>query len=572
MSHSPELPSDLAACQALIRQQQQELAESRQQLGESRKQLTQSQQELSESQRVLEGMAEAYTQLQQAHHELQEELKRRLRWIFGRRRERVRDTPGQLLLFELDEEPAADDQAAAEPTEPPEPPPSARQKSRRRRKADYSRLPTRRIEHTLTATERQCPGCQREMEQIGTDESMVLNYQPSVLERVIHVRPKCACRHCQQGVVTAAGPQRVIHRSIAGPELIAQLLVSKYSDHLPLYRLEDIFARHGVHLARSTLCDWVRGGAELLRPFAEFLKSRVLKSPLLWTDDTPVRVQDRTVHGGTRQGRFWAYLGDQDFPYTVYDYTEDRSREGPADFLKDYQGYVHADAYGGYDGIYLKSSGRVIEVACWAHARRKFFDARGAQPREALEFLEWIRQLYDLEDQAHEWSTERRQELRAREANPVLDRIERRLHELHLLTLPKSTLGKAVTYARNQWEALRRYTTDGRLTIDNNVSERTLRQQALGRKNWLFLGNDAAGERAAVLYTVMATAKRHRIEPWAYVTDLLLQLTDASPELEPLLPERWLAEHPDALLTHRLEESRNRQSRQKARRSRRRKR
>ncbi len=201
---------------------------------------------------------------------------------------------------------------------------------------------------------------------------------------------------------------------------------------------------------------------------------------------------------------------------------------------------------------------------------RKFFDAVSSYPREAHQVLEGIWQLYDIEDRAREWSIDARRDLRAREANPVLDKMETYLAGLAQTTLPKSSLRKAVNYARNQWEALRRYTDDGRLTIDNNVSERTLRHQAVGRKNWLFLGSEAAGPRAAVLYTILAGAKRHRIEPWAYVRDLLLRLHADDLCLEEMLPDRWAAAHPEAILTHRLEESRAKADRTRRRRAHRR--
>jgi hypothetical protein len=254
----------------------------------------------------------------------------------------------------------------------------------------------------------------------------------------------------------------------------------------------------------------------------------------------------------------------------VYDFTVSHSRDGPAHFLQSYSGYLHADAYTGYDGIFLSPKSKIIEVACWAHTRRKFFDAAKSFPREAHQVLEWIRQLYDIEERAHDWSVDARRVLRAREAEPVLDKIETYLAKLARNMLPKSSLAKAVNYARNQWEALRRYTEDGRLSIDNNVSERTLRHQAVGRKNWLFLGSEAAGPRAAVLYTILAGAKRHRIEPWAYVRDLLLRLNADDPCLEELLPDRWAAAHPEAILTHRLDESRSRAARTRARRAHRR--
>jgi len=346
------------------------------------------------------------------------------------------------------------------------------------------------------------------------------------------------------------------------------VFVSKFGDHLPLYRLEDILTRYGVYLSRSTLCDWMKAVACLFRPLYEFQRQRVLQSSVMWTDDTHVTVLGGA--DGSFKGYFWTYIGDDRQPYSVYDFTASRSRDGPASFLEAYSGYLHADAYTGYDAMFSGIGSSVIEVACWAHARRKFFEAVGNSPREAHQVLEWIRQLYDIEDRAHDCSVDARRELRVSESIPVLDKIERYLTELAPRALPKTTLGQAVTYARNQWEALRRYTEDGRLSIDNNISERTLRHQAIGRKNWLFLGSEAAGPRAAVLYTILAGAKRHRIEPWVYVHDLLLRLHADDQRLEELLPDRWAAAHPEAILNHRLEESRTTAIRTRARRAHRR--
>jgi len=248
----------------------------------------------------------------------------------------------------------------------------------------------------------------------------------------------------------------------------------------------------------------------------------------------------------------------------VYDFTKSRTRDGPARFLLGFKGYLHADAFSGYDAVFAGSHAAIREVACWAHARRKFFDAVRSYPRQAHQVLEWIRQLYDIEDRCRAWSPEARRQLRVAEAIPLLDKMEACLAELAGTILPKSSLAKAVTYARNQWEALRRYTEDGRLTIDNNVSERTLRHQAIGRKNWLFLGSETAGPRAVVLSTILAGAKRHRIEPWRYVRELLLRLHADDPHLDELLPDRWAAAHPEAILTHRLDESRAKAARVRA--------
>jgi transposase len=439
---------------------------------------------------------------------------------------------------------------------------------RKKRQIDWDKLRQVRHNHDLDDEDKVCSCCGQPMEQIGKDVTRELDYEPAKLIAHIHVRPKYACRRCKDGVSAAPLPSRPIPGGIAGPGLITEVCVGKFGDHLPLYRLEDILTRYGVYISRSTLCDWVKAVAHLLRPLYELQRERVLQSSVMWTDDTYI-----TVLGGRQgsfKGYFWTYIGDQRHPYSVYDFTNRRTRAGPTSFLESYSGYLHADAYTGYDAMFLDVGSGVIEVACWSHARRKFFNAVNSYPRQSHQVLEWIRQLYDIEDRAHDWSDEARRELRAVEANPVLDKIEVYLAELATTVLPKSSLAKAVTYARNQWEALRRYTEDGRLTIDNNVSERTLRQQAIGRKNYLFLGSEAAGPRAAVLYTIMAGAKRHRIEPWTYVRDLLLRLHADDPCLEEMLPDRWAAAHPKAILNHRLEESRTKAIRTRARRAHRR--
>jgi transposase len=482
------------------------------------------------------------------------------RWIYGRRTEKIIEGQGQRHLFDL-----APSSTTAEPLGPtPELPLQEATRHRRRRELNLDKLPHYRHEQDLSEADQQCSCCGRAKDRIGQDESRVLEYVPAKLEVHVYVRPKYACRYCKEGVMSPPPPVRTIARGMAGPGLIAQVVVAKFGDHLPLYRQEDFFTRHGLHIARSTLCDWVQAAAELLRPLYQRQKELVLQSPVLWTDDTPVTV---LVGGdqGSRTARFWTYIAEE-HPYSVYDFTESRARDGPASFLRTFQGYLHADAYGGYDQIYLGSNDAIREVACWAHARRKFFDAKSSSPRDAHQVLEWIRQLYEVEERTRELSADARREIRAAEAELVLDRIQARLAELEKRALPKSALGRAVGYALNQWRALRRYTEDGRLSIDNNVSERTLRHQAIGRKNWLFLGSEQAGPRAAVLFTILAGAKRHRIEPWTYLRELLLRLHDDDPRLDEMLPDRWAAQHPESVLTYRLEESRRKAARQSSRR------
>jgi transposase len=568
------IPDDVAALQSLIVQQhaalqlqQRAFDEQQRMLEERERLLLERARLLEEQQRVLSETSAAYAQLRQERDRLREEFELLRRWAFGRRRERFDEAAGQRHLFGEPEglapEPPPTDAAEPEVTAAPQ---FHRRRAARKLKLDH--LPQRRIEHDVPDTEKVC-GCGRAKVKIGEDESPVLNYRPAVLEVEVHVLPKYACPCCRDGVTSPPVPPRPLERALPGPGLISQILVSKFGDHLPLYRQEDILLRHGLHIARSTLCDWVRGAAELLTPLATRQKQLVLRSPLLWTDDTTVRLLDREAEGGSRQARFWTYIDDDDHPYAVYDFTPSRSRDGPADFLKDYAGYLHADAYSAYDGIYLNSGGRIIEIACGAHIRRKFVEARTSAPADSARMVDRFRQLYEIEDRARVLSVADRAALRQAEAVPILARMQTHLDELTARpVLPKSPLGKAVTYARNQWEAFCRYTTDGRLTIDNNLSERTLRTQAVGRKNWMFLGHENAGPRAAVVCTIIAGAKRHRLEPWAYLTDVLLHLaTKDQPDLDRLLPDRWAATHPEHILQHRLNESRRQRARQQQRRA-----
>ena len=539
MDNDNALPTDLAECHQLL------LAAFEQ---------------TTELSRVLDETAASYEELQATHQAALDELNALKRWIYGRRTEKLIEGEGQRHLFEL--ESSSTTAPLVEPTPELQRPTATR--CRRRRELDLDKLPHFRHEHDLSEVDKQCSACGQAKDRIGQDESRILEYVPAKLEVHVHVRPKYACRYCKDGVASPLLPPRPIARGIAGPGLIAQIVVAKFGDHLPLYRQEDFFARHGLYIARSTLCDWVQAAAELLRPLYERQTELLLQSPVLWTDDTPV-----TLLGGgrkgSRQGRFWAYIAEE-YPYSVYDFTESRARDGPANFLQGFKGYLHADAYGGYDHIFLGSNDSIREVACWCTARRRFFEAIHSSPRDVHQILEWIRQLYDIEERARTWTEAARTALRQHEAEPVLDRIETYLAQLERRALPKSVLAKAVAYAQNQWQALRRYTTDGRLSIDNNVCERTLRHQAIGRKNWLFLGSRQAGPRAAVLFTILAGAKRHRIEPWTYLRELLLCLHDDDPRLDDMLPDKWAANHPESVLTYRLEESRRKAAAQSTRR------
>ncbi|MEO2007872.1 MAG: IS66 family transposase, partial [Pirellulaceae bacterium] len=309
---------------------------------------------------------------------------------------------------------------------------------------------------------------------------------------------------------------------------------------LPGYRLEDILSRSGVDIRRSTIYDWLAAAADLAKPLVSLMRERVLESKVIHTDDTQVKMIDKSIRG-TRNARFWAYIGDRGHPYIVYDFTETRERKGPREFLEGYEGYLQADAYGGYDGIYLESSGAIIEVACWAHCRRYWWKAREQDPTRAHHVLAAVEKLYEVERATKDKSADVRQQMRNEHAAPILADLGQWLDKQDLL--PKSVIGQAATYTRNQWTALNRYLENGDLSIDNNLAEGYMKPVAIGRKNWLFVGSQSAGERASQLMSLVNSCKENRVEPWAYLRDLFVQLPKGG-ELEPLLPDRWLAAHP----------------------------
>ena len=369
--------------------------------------------------------------------------------------------------------------------------------------------------------------------------------------------PELAARFASP-VIVAPRPPEAIPGGMAGPGLLAQVIVSKYADHLPLYRLEGIFARQGVHFARQTLCDWCAGCADLLTPLAELIREEVLASFVIHTDDTPVKLRDAHTKQNL-QARFWIYLGDEQHRLTWFEFTNTRKRAGPDRVLANYTGYLQADGYGGYDdyeGLELSPDSPILKVACWAHARRKFHDALRTEPMPAQIALARIGQLYKLEKELRqrvdeEWSElslEVRAGLIAAErqahAKPILDEFRKWLDKQAASALPKSPIAGAVRYALNQWDGLCRYIEDGRLAIDNNPAERGLRGIAIGRKNWLFCGSEKGGRTAATLFTIIASALRNKLDPWAYLRDVLTRLPalgehPAHEALLALLPDRW---------------------------------
>jgi transposase len=541
MSMDASLPADLEACQH----------------------------ELLHTRSVLAQTAVICEQQQSEIEKLKGELELFRRHLFGRRSERFIEGAGQGRLFD---EPA--DERSSKLSEVPE----EEIHYRRRKGHGWSKLPEQlpreEIVLDLPESERTCGTCGAPLQRIGEDRTERVDIRPARVFVKVIVRPKYACTHKHSGVKQGALPPLPVPGGRFDFGFVAHVVTSKMADHLPLYRQQDVLARSGLELSRSTLCEIIAAAAGLLEPLVLAMHKRLLASDLLGADDTPVRLLDDNHPTGVRTARFWLYRGYA-APYNVFAFHESRSRDGPREFLKDFRGWVKVDAYGVAGGVYLASGDRIAASCCLAHARRKFDEAKSSQPALSAEALAMFQQLYDLEDRARLLTAEERQVLREREATPLLERLRDWLNQQGSQVLPKSSLGEAIGYLRNQWEALTNYVHDGRLPIDNNDTERDLRQLTVGRKNWLFIGSPQAGPRAAILYSVVASAVRHDLDVWAYLRDVLEKLALAreaseDPDLAALLPDVWAQSHPEALRTYRAHERDARAAAARARRHQRR--
>jgi transposase len=452
------------------------------------------------------------------------------RMQFGRSSERLSREIEQLELHleELESQaPVIAKAEAAAPAEVAAPP----------RRALPEHLPRERVVHETSCS---CPACGGAMKPIGEDVSEVLDYVPARFRVIRHVRPKLACVKCDC-IAQAPAPSRPITRGLPGAGLLAHILVAKYADHLPLYRQSEIYAREGVELERSTMAEWVGKCFALLEPVVESLGRYVVASPKLHADDTPVPVLD-PGRGKTKTGRLWTYVrddrpsGSTQAPAVWFRYSPDRRGERPREHLKKFTGFLQADAYAGFNAMY--EGERVKEVACWAHARRGFYDLHQANGSPvAAEALARIGRLYEIERETRGRPPDERRAARQARAGPQLDSLREWLREMLARTSKKSALATAISYVLMRWTALTRYRDDGRLEIDNNAAERALRAIALGRKNYLFCGSDAGGERAAAIYSLIGTAKLNGIDPEAYLRHVLERVADHPiNRVEELLP------------------------------------
>jgi transposase len=373
---------------------------------------------------------------------------------------------------------------------------------------------------------------------IGDEVSEELEYEPGKLYVNRIVRPKYA-KPDNGGIVTAPMIERPLPKAIAGPALLAHVVIGKYVDHLPLYRQVEQFKREGMNLPYSTITDWTAATCTLITPLYEALKKMILQSNYLHADESPIKVLDKTKKGTTHRGYFWVYQNSVD-RLVLFDYHEGRGREGPQEMLKDFKGHLQTDAYSVYD--FFKQQEGITVMHCMAHARRMFFDALENDPARAQYAMEQFGLLYDIERKAktQSLSIDELRQLRQSEALPILLSFEQWMKQEYIKVTPKSAIAKALGYCMGRWRELRVYTTDGKFNIDNNPVENSIRPVAIGRKNYLFAGSQEAAKRSAMLYSLLGTCKLHSINPLIWLTDVLKRI-NAHPinQIEDLLPQNW---------------------------------
>ena len=457
---------------------------------------------------------------------------------FGRRAETL---PEEQMLLGLEdvEQAAACDAAGAEQATP-----AARQAGAAKRRANRGALPAHlpRIETTVDIDDKTCRCCHGALHRIGEDKSERLDIVPAQFRVLVTIRPKYACRQCEDGVVQAPAPARLIEGGMPTEATIAQVLVSKYADHLPLYRQAQIYARQGVDLDRSTLADWVGHAAWHLRPLHQRLLDKLKQRPKLFADETTLPVLD-PGRGRTKTGQLWAYAADDrpwggsDPPGVAYVYAPDRKAERPIIHLDGFKGILQVDGYAGYRR--LAERGDVRLAFCWVHVRRNFYKLAAAGPAPiASEALQRIAALYAIEKDIRGRSAEERRLVRQQKSRPLIDALEPWLRTKLGLISQKGKLAEAINYALSRWEGLTRFLDDGRIELDNNTVERSIRPITLNRKNALFAGSDGGAEHWAIIASLIETCKLNDIDPLGYLTDVLIRIVNGHPnrDIDGLLP------------------------------------
>jgi transposase len=550
--------------------------------------------DLQGCQALIEQLSHANDELRQQNQELKLTVSELLQRAFARRSERYLHDPNQLTIdFGATDEAAEAAEGLSEAID--EAGLRVKEHVRRKRKIRSEDLPAHlpryEVEAAVPEHVKHCP--QHGARQlIGYDTTETLEFERPKLRVRVTKYPKFACENQPQcGVTSPERPTGLVEGDRYDTSVAAEILTNKYGYHLPVYRQQDQFAGSGWTPSRSTLLNILEAAAFAIRPLAEHLKHLVLASDIVGTDDTHVtlllpatipkadhhdpksgrihKVFSEAARTGQRSAtaRMWAYRSVT-VPLTVFDFTVSRHRDGPDLMLASFRGKLMADCYSAYQGIELRTDGQIQRGACVAHARRKVFDARESYPLEASLVLAQFQQLYDLEDEARAWSPDERLRLRQNAAAPVWASLGDWLAgDVAARILPKSKFGQALGYLRNHWEPLQLYLADGRMPIDNNDVEQLMKQIALGRKNWIFIGSLAAGERAADFFTLVASAVRNDLDVWAYVKDVLDRLLAGETDYHQLRPDVWATAHPEAIRQYRVQERRDKADRKQTRRA-----
>jgi transposase len=469
---------------------------------------------------------------------LRQIIKELQRHRFGRRAETLPEDQ-MLLGLEDVEQVAASQEAKSDAADPTE-----RANRSAKRHINRGSLPAHlpRIEMVVDIEDRTCPCCGKPLHRIGEDTGERLDIVPARFRVLVVRRPKYACRACENVVVQAPAPARLIEGGLPTEATVAQVLVSKYADHLPLYRQAQIYARQGIELDRSTLADWVGRAAFLLRPVHDRLLAALKGTPKLFADETTAPVLD-PGRGRTKIGQLWAYARDDrpwggtDPPGVAYVYAPDRKAERPISHLAGFKGILQVDGYGGYR--VLAERGDVQLAFCWSHVRRRFYELAAAGPAPiASEALERIAGLYAVEKDIRGRSADERRAVRQDRSRPIIDDLEPWLRAKLALISQKTKLAEAIRYALSRWDGLTHFLGDGRIEIDSNVVERSIRPIALNRKNALFAGSDGGGEHWAVIASLIETCKLNGIDPYAYLADVITRIVNGHPNsrLDELLP------------------------------------
>jgi transposase len=546
MLEPQDLPDDLDACQQMLL----DLSAAHERL----------QQVYAELLATCNSMQDTHVKLEQEKEELEQTIQELMNRLYGRRSERLKFSADQLSLDFGEGDAVA---VLPDVTEDEEFVEDHEQKRRRRkRKKRSGRFP----EHLERRTERVEPtlpdGLRPEdCQEIGIDIVEILEFERPRLwvRRIEYPKYKIPSRP-ELNIVQGERVPSLIPGGSFGFGIGAEVLYNKFSLHVPLYRQQDPFAELGWAPNRSSLCQIVINSAELLRPLAMLETQRVLSSFVINTDDTEVTLLTPGKGKGSRKARLWIYRSNEERArYNAFAFTDSRARAGPDEFLRDFQGTICGDCYSGYVNIERVTEGRIAFSACNAHARRYVFKAREQCAEVSSEIEALYHLLYDIEERASRLDPVARLLLRRRESVPLMKRMEVVIHSPPALQLlPKSKLGQALGYLRNNWEALKRFLSDGRLPIDNNEAERDLRCVAIGRKNWLFVGSEEGGERTAIILTVMASAHRHDLDVWAYLRDVLERIAKGEDDLDELLPDVWKTKHPEHVRDFRAEERQQR--------------